>query len=111
MPVYHISMPAASYCGSPTYNEEHVEQSIQDGHVQRDEEDDQFLEQKLKRPQQEHAQPLAHGSQVQVHLGHVFLIARLLSHLLRSSLENRGGIGLGKGKGDEDVAEARKNQL
>ena len=66
-------------------DEEHVQQAVQDGHVEGDEEDDGLLEEQLEGPDQEDSEAFAEGAQVEVLFGHELVVAGVFAHLLRAA--------------------------
>lgn len=81
-------------------DEEHVQQTVEHRHVQRDEEDDEFAEEELERADQEQREPLAERTRVDVLLRHVLGVACFLAHLGCAAGEQRRCVGLGHGEGD-----------
>lgn len=108
----HACVPAlALLVDDGVGNEEHVQQAIQDGHVETDEQDDNLSEEQLERPEEEDSEPLAHGAHVKVLLRGPGLVAGILAQLLSAAGEDSGGVGLGDGEGDEDPRDEREDQL
>lgn len=92
-------------------HEEHVQEAVEDAHVQRDEKDDELLEEQLERADQENAQALRHGPQVQILLGDVGVVAGGGAELSGAAVEDRRCVRLGHGKGNEDPDHACKDEL
>lgn len=92
-------------------HEEHVQESVQDRHVQRNEEDDKLAEQQLQGPDQEDHKPLGEGPDVEIRLGDMLVIARLLAHLLGPAAEDGRRVRLGHGEGDEHPDDKGEDEL
>lgn len=92
-------------------NEEHVKETIEDTHVQRNKKHNEFSEQQLEGSDHEDLDSLAHGLLVNVLFSNVALITSLLAKLLGAASKNGGCVCLGDGKGDEDVDAAGKDKL
>lgn len=92
-------------------HEEHVQQPVKDAHVQRNEEDDEFSEEQLKRPNKKDGQSLCHGSHIKILLGDVALVASRFAKFVSAAGENRGRVRLGDGKGDEDPDDGGEDEL
>lgn len=92
-------------------DEEHVEESVEDTHVEGDEEDDEFAKEKLKGTDEEDAEAFAEGSKVEILFCDVFLFASLFAHFLGATSENGGSVGFGDGEGDEDPDDESEDNL
>jgi hypothetical protein len=92
-------------------DEEHVEETVEDTHVEGDEEDDELAKQKLEGSDEEDAETLREGSHVEFLLSDVVGLASLLAELGSAAGENGGCVGLGDGKGDEDPDDTGEDKL
>lgn len=92
-------------------NEEHVKKTVENAHVQRNKQDDEFSEKQLEGTDHENLDSLAHASLVNVLFSNVALIASLLSKLLSAASKDGGCVCFGDGKGDDNVDAARKDKL
>lgn len=92
-------------------NEEHVEKTVQNRHVEADEKDNELAKQQLERSDQEDDKTLAQGAEVEILLSDKVVVSSLLPELLGTAGENGGGIGLGDGEGDEDPGDPGEDQL
>ena len=92
-------------------DEEHVQQAVQNAHVDGDEKHDELREEQLQRAHHEDAQTLGHRSRVQVLLGDVPGLARGLAQLPGAVGEDGGCVGLGDGEGDEDPDDEGEDEL
>ncbi len=91
-------------------NEEHVQQTVEDGHVQRDEEDDELAEEELQGHDEEDADALADGAHVEVLFRDPVRLACLLAQFLGAAGEDGGRIGLGDGECDQDPDDAGEDE-
>lgn len=80
-------------------DEEHVEETVEDGHVEREEEDDGFEEEELEGPNKENGHAFAEGAEVQILLGDVLLASCFFAHFLRSGGEDGWRVCFGNGEG------------
>ena len=92
-------------------DEEHVQEAVQDRHVQADEEDDELGEEQLEGADQEDADALGEGPGVELGLGDVAVVAGLLPQLRGAASEDRRGVGLGDGEGDQDPDNKGEDEL
>ena len=92
-------------------DKEHVEKTVQDTHVERDEEDDELAKQKLEGSDEEDAETLRERSHIQLLLSDVVGLSSLLAELGSATGENGGCVGLGDGKGDEDPDDTSEDEL
>lgn len=92
-------------------NEEHVKQTVENAHVQRNEENDELLEEQLEGSNHEDSETLAHGPLINVLLGNVGVVASRLAELLGAASKNGGCVSLGDGEGDEDPDNTGKDEL
>lgn len=92
-------------------DKEHVEETVQDTHVDRDEEDDELAKQKLEGSNEEDAETLREGSHVELLLSDVIGLASLLAELSSATGKDGGCVGLGDGKCDEDPDDTGKDEL
>ena len=75
-------------------DEEHVQQSVQDAHVEGDEQYDGLDEQELKGPDQEDAESFAHWAWIEVELGDIPIAVQLPAELLRTASQDDRRVGL-----------------
>lgn len=92
-------------------NEEHVQQSVQNTHVQRDQENNQLSKQKLEWSHEEDPHPLSHWSYVDVAFALVFIIARPFPHLGCTFGQDGWRVCFWNSECDQAVYEARQDQL
>lgn len=92
-------------------DEEHVEETVQDGHVQADEQDNDLAEEQLEGADKEDLQPLRQGPEVEISFGDVVLIASLLAHLLRAGSQDSGRIGLLDGESNQAPDKSGQDEL
>lgn len=92
-------------------DEEHVEKTVEDRHVERDEQHDELAEQELEGPNQEDGHALREGTLVEIALGHVRVVTGLLAEVLGAATEDGGCVGLLDGEGDEDPDDEGQDEL
>ena len=85
-------------------DEEHVQEAVEDGHVEAQEEDDEFAEEELEGADEEDAQAFGERPEVEVLFGDEVFV--LLAQLFGSFGEDGGRVGFGHGEGYEDVSGA-----
>lgn len=92
-------------------DEEHVEKTVENTHVQRNQKHNEFSEKQLEGSDHEDLDSLAHGFLVNVLLSNVALITSLLAKLFGAASKNSRRVCLGDGKGDENIDAAGKDKL
>jgi hypothetical protein len=92
-------------------HEEHVQQSIQDRHVQGNEEHNQLPKEQLQRPDQEDGQPLRKWPHIEILLSDVLVAASLLAQLFGAAGKDSRRVGLGHGEGDQNPHDKGEDEL
>lgn len=92
-------------------DEEHVEEAVEDGHVEGDEEDDELAEEELEGADEEDAEAGGEGAAVEFLLGDVGRVTGLLAESGGAAGEDRGRVGLRDGECDEDPDDEGEDQL
>ena len=92
-------------------DEEHVQKSVKDRHVQTDQKNDNLLEEQLEGSDQEDTHALREWTRIEIRFGDVVLVASLLSELLGAASENGRGVRLGDSKGDGNPDDKGEDEL
>jgi len=92
-------------------DEEHVQKTVEDTHVQRNEEHDEFAKEELERSNKENSKTFRDGTQIKFLLSNVVGLASLGSELASATGEDSRGVGLGDGEGDENPNDEGKDKL
>lgn len=92
-------------------DEEHVEEAVENAHVEGDEEDDELAEEELEGADHEDGEALLHGAGVDVLSGNMAVVASLGAELFGAGGEDGGSVRLRDGEGDEDPDDAGEDEL
>lgn len=92
-------------------DEEHVQKTVEDRHVERNEQHDKLAEQELEGTNQEDGHTFREGTLVEVALGHVRVVTGLLAKLLGAAGKDGGRVGFLDGEGDENPDDEGQDEL
>lgn len=92
-------------------DEEHVQKTVEDGHVKRDEQHDELAEQELERTDEEDGHALCEGTLIEVGFSDIGVVAGLLAEGLGAALEDGGRVGLLDGEGNENPDDEGHDEL
>ena len=83
-------------------DEKHVEEAVEDGHVEGEEEDDGFEEEELEGADEEDGHAFAERAEVEILLRDVFFRSSFCAHFLGSGSEDRWRVCFGDCEGNQD---------
>lgn len=92
-------------------NEEHVQQAIQNRHVDGDEQDNGLQKQKLKRSEKDNTQLLTKWQGIDLCFGNIFWVVLGLPEFLCAALQNSRCVGLRNGECDQAPCHTGQDQL
>lgn len=92
-------------------DKEHVEETVENAHVEGNEEDDEFSEEQLEGTDEEDTETFCEGTEIEILFCDVFRLAGLLAHFLGPSREDGRRVGFGDREGDEDPDDKGEDDL
>lgn len=111
--IRYVSDEVAAWMKAEVYarNEEHVQQAVEDGHVYRDEEDDEFGEEELEGPEDEDFEFVLQWPSIDFLFGYICVVAGLFAQTAGTFQEDGGCVCLGDSDCHHDVDEASHDEL
>lgn len=92
-------------------DEEHVQKTIEDTHVQGDKTHDELAKEELERSNEEDSKTFRDGAQIELLLSYVVSFSSFGSELAGATGQDSWGIGLGDGEGDENPDNKSQDEL
>lgn len=92
-------------------DEEHVQKTVKNTHVQRNEEHNEFAKEELERSDKEDSKTFRDGTQIEFLLSDMVGLASLGSELAGATGEDSRSVSLGDGEGDENPDDESEDEL